>query len=335
MKRLALVFIALFGLSGCTTYYVSPTGSDSNPGTQEQPWRTVAKANQAPTDSVVRFKGGATYAGTLNPSSRNVAYSNYEGIPTIGGGIFLDGDNSVAFDNLRVTGVGQGVLASSSAVTSNVNLSNLIITNTTIGVNSANPGNANWTLDNVTVDGTADSGLLLQGSDFTVKNSTIRNTGHTWASLSHHLHGIYSKVLRLKVQGSRIGSNYDPEGEGISTRFRSALIENNDISDHAWGIGYYRDDPGTGGTSIVRNNRFTGIHDAGVYIDNGGNTVPGMVEDWQIVDNSWTGDTADAVLQWTPNGRSVELARNTWSGFNRLYTQAGPGLNVHDNTPPS
>jgi hypothetical protein len=43
-------------------YYVSPTGSDSNPGTQAQPWKTLGKAN----NTVVSGDNVIVQAGTYN-----------------------------------------------------------------------------------------------------------------------------------------------------------------------------------------------------------------------------------------------------------------------------
>lgn len=56
--------------SGGTAYYVSPGGSDSNPGTsQSAPWRTIGRVNDAnlqPGD-VVYFKSGGWWRETLKP----------------------------------------------------------------------------------------------------------------------------------------------------------------------------------------------------------------------------------------------------------------------------
>src|SRR5262249_19894734 len=48
-------------------YYVSSTGSDSNSGTQTNPWRTVAKVNSVAFAAGARvfFQGGQTFAGKL------------------------------------------------------------------------------------------------------------------------------------------------------------------------------------------------------------------------------------------------------------------------------
>jgi hypothetical protein len=59
------------------TYYVSITGSDTNPGTQAQPWKTIAKVNVSsfsPGDSIL-FKRGETWSETLIPPSSGSAGS--------------------------------------------------------------------------------------------------------------------------------------------------------------------------------------------------------------------------------------------------------------------
>jgi hypothetical protein len=59
------------------TYYVSITGSDTNPGTQAQPWKTIAKVNASsfsPGDSIL-FKRGETWSETLIPPSSGSAGS--------------------------------------------------------------------------------------------------------------------------------------------------------------------------------------------------------------------------------------------------------------------
>jgi len=49
---------AAFGQTN-TSYYVSTSGNDSNPGTQSAPWRTIQHAaNTARPDSTVNVRGG-------------------------------------------------------------------------------------------------------------------------------------------------------------------------------------------------------------------------------------------------------------------------------------
>lgn len=56
-------------LMGSYTYYVSPTGSDSNSGTQGSPWLTVAKVNGTTLSAgqSVAFQRGGTWRETLTP----------------------------------------------------------------------------------------------------------------------------------------------------------------------------------------------------------------------------------------------------------------------------
>jgi hypothetical protein len=56
-------------------YYVSPTGSDSNPGTQASPWGTVQKAaSTAAAGDTVYFRGG-TYSITTPSGSNGIEFS--------------------------------------------------------------------------------------------------------------------------------------------------------------------------------------------------------------------------------------------------------------------
>ena len=56
-------------------YYVSPQGNDSNPGTEQQPWKTLAKAGTAAgAGDMVIFKDGS-YPGELVPANSGTASS--------------------------------------------------------------------------------------------------------------------------------------------------------------------------------------------------------------------------------------------------------------------
>lgn len=79
-------YLCAFGASQVTaaTYYVSSNGSDTGPGTQAQPWKTIAKVNATslwPGDTV-NFNRGDTWRETLIPSgcgnsSSRIVYTAY------------------------------------------------------------------------------------------------------------------------------------------------------------------------------------------------------------------------------------------------------------------
>lgn len=63
----ALSLLAFASAASAATYYVSPTGSDSNAGTQAKPWKTITKVNATvlkPGDRVL-FQGGKSFSGSL------------------------------------------------------------------------------------------------------------------------------------------------------------------------------------------------------------------------------------------------------------------------------
>ncbi len=90
-KTLRCAFLSLyFCLLSCAVwttalardYYVSPAGNDNAPGTQEQPWRTFDRVNQAdlaPGDRVL-LEGGKVFSGTL---LLNAADSGTAGQPVL------------------------------------------------------------------------------------------------------------------------------------------------------------------------------------------------------------------------------------------------------------
>jgi len=73
-------------------YYVSPTGSDSNPGTEASPWGTVQKAaNTAVAGDTVWFRGGTyspsagiTFSKSGTSDTNRINYFAYQGeVPKI------------------------------------------------------------------------------------------------------------------------------------------------------------------------------------------------------------------------------------------------------------
>ncbi|MCB0785952.1 MAG: hypothetical protein KDC02_17325, partial [Flavobacteriales bacterium] len=91
------------GLLQATTYYVSPTGSDSNNGTSpSSPWRTIGRVNQLGgalgAGDVVLFQRNGVYRGKLSISS-----SGTTGSPIVVGA-YGQGNDPVISGSDLVTG---------------------------------------------------------------------------------------------------------------------------------------------------------------------------------------------------------------------------------------
>ena len=79
---LSLILVISFTSVNAAVYYVSTSGSDSNPGTEAAPWATLSKVNSTsflPGDQVL-FQRGDVWTGTIN-----VTTSGTEGIPVVYG----------------------------------------------------------------------------------------------------------------------------------------------------------------------------------------------------------------------------------------------------------
>jgi len=111
---LAVVLMFAMPLSlKAAEYYVSTTGSASNPGTLGQPW-SLAKANSTLTagDKVYLMAGTYSDDGYINPTNsgtpgRPITYEGYDGTVTIAGqsyGIYLSGDDYITVKGITFTG---------------------------------------------------------------------------------------------------------------------------------------------------------------------------------------------------------------------------------------
>ena len=80
--RILLLFISLFlcGITQAATYYVSPTGSDSNPGSITQPFKTIGKLSSVMQAGDIAYIRGGTYQSTAgNAASTHFLVQNLNG----------------------------------------------------------------------------------------------------------------------------------------------------------------------------------------------------------------------------------------------------------------
>lgn len=253
-----------------TTYYVSPTGSDSNPGTSPaQPWRTVGRVNRAalsPGDGVL-FEGGQRFADdTLMPgwgsplsgsATRPIVFGSYGGGDAIlPQGIWIKGASNLAFEDLDL-GPGQGISGTGDQITVIGCTMTDLLGGMDLGINAIG---SHWTIAHNTIDGTGDSGMLLRGDHFVVSGNQIRNTGLN-SSITYGTHGIYLKASDSSVIDNTIDGFRD---DGVSVRYRNSIVANNTISHGQIGIAWFQYDTERGTSRWTGNQISSTI--AGIYI---------------------------------------------------------------------
>ncbi len=198
-KCVALVFgiacLAIIGaISGApqrrgATYHVSPTGSDSNPGSEARPFRTIQKAADSvkPGDTVLVDDGVYTYSGPNDCYGKVVVCVSRGGSP----------DNWVVFRSKNKWGAkidgGNGKAGAGFAVrggASYVRIQDFEIT-----------GLAN-------ADGSA-SGIDLfdGGSHFQVVGNHVHNIGRVCTNTSNGQNGVYIKADNVLVEANLIHDN--------------------------------------------------------------------------------------------------------------------------------
>ncbi len=254
------------------TYYVSPSGSDASAGTSPTaPWRTVNKVNNAslqPGDGVL-FQAGATFSdATLMPptsgsGSARIVFGSYgTGRATLTKGVWMSSQAWLGFKDLAITGPAQGIVASAGGTgVDEVVVQNVAIASVGIGVNSASSANDNWTIQASTIDGTGDSGIILQGKGHVVSANSILNTG-TDTSISYGKHGIYLKAADSRVVANTI-RNF--QANGVSVRYRNSRVEGNVIAGGPIGIAWFQNDS-VAGTSYWNANNISGTTAACIYV---------------------------------------------------------------------
>jgi len=105
--------------NGTRTFFVSPTGNDSAPGTKTKPWRTIQKAaNAVPAGSTVEIRGGVyrerVVVHVSGAPGAWITFRNYDGehvrldgtglgpYDGIAGLIAIDSRSYLAFDGLEI-----------------------------------------------------------------------------------------------------------------------------------------------------------------------------------------------------------------------------------------
>ena len=186
--------------NGGTTYYVSPSGNDSNLGTEAQPWQTIQKAADTLVAGETVYIKAGTYPEKVVPTNSGsagnyITYAAYPGdIVTIDGnsvslssgqdGLFnVTNKSYITVSGLRIINAGpqfnsNGILVdSSSYITIEKNYT----------YNTSSSGIGVWLSDNITIDGN-EVELACNGGEqecitvagtaiFEIKNNHVHHDG--------------------------------------------------------------------------------------------------------------------------------------------------------------
>ncbi len=279
-QRSALLLLVLLAAwpAAARDYFVSATGNDDRPGSEAEPWRTLAKVNATalqPGDRVL-LEGGRTFAGPLELGSddrgtptRNLVVTSFgAGRAVIDGGngraVTVDGCDHVLLQRLKLVGAGRK--------TGNV----------TDGLFLAHSSGS--TVDDVEVTGFRHSGVEISGTrDVRITDVYAHENGfagiHSGGDLSRNLYVGHCRAENNPGDPS-IRDNHS--GSGIIVgRAEVALVEHSEATFNGWdqpwtgngpvGIWTYDADRVTIQHCVAHHNRST-AHDGGGFDLDGGVT---------------------------------------------------------------
>lgn len=304
------------------TYYVSPSGSDSNSGTSpSQAWQTVSRVNSAslaPGDGVL-FQGGSTFSdNTLMPQDSGnpnapIVYGSYgSGQAKITQGVWFPTQDYLTFDDLSL-GTQGGLQGGSNTGTT---ASHITVQDCTITLSAQNDrvgiySNGNdWTIADNTIQNIGNSGMLLNGDTYNITGNAINNIGLDPA-ISYGKHGIYLMASNATITQNRI-TNF--QTSGISPRFRNSTITDNYISGGQIGIAFYPYDT-IAGTSDWTNNTIANTTTASIYVNGGSGGLHPTQENF-VIDNN--------VLQ-PSSGITLSLEHTTGTYVLQADSRSGRG----------
>lgn len=333
-----------------TALYVSPSGNDSNPGSEALPWRTLQKAaNSVDAGDIVTVRAGDYVGFDLRrdgTSSAPITFKADAGVNIVqrnavtADGINLEGADYITIDGFTVNSMPRAGIRS--------------VTNHHVAIrNNHTDSNAYWGIftgfsDDLLIENNVTSRSVNQHGIY-VSNSGDRPTlrGNTsWGNAAAGIHmngdvsqggdGIISSAL---VENNIIYDNGRLGGSGINCDgVQNSQIQNNLIyNNHASGISLYRIDGGGSSrnnvvvnntvvqasdarwalniqnastSNVVLNNILYNNHSFRGSIDISSDSLPGLASDYNVLMN-----------RFTTNGGTTVLSLSQW--------QAATGQDTH------
>ncbi|HEX8991944.1 MAG TPA: right-handed parallel beta-helix repeat-containing protein [Anaerolineales bacterium] len=204
---------------GTTAFYVSASGSDSNPGTQSAPFKTFTQAVSVLQAGDTLNIAAGTYNEAINVSKSGMAGSPITIQPESGGSVVIDLLNQSA-NNVSVTG-------------SYVTVKGLELRNSS-GYCVNLQGSHN-TLQASVVHDCHDMGIYTDGQDETIEGNTVYhatdvNSGFTLSSGWGSGIKVHAGGNQILIARNTIYNNY---GDGIAvTRGANVTVEGNQVYDN-------------------------------------------------------------------------------------------------------
>ena len=308
------------------TYFVAKNGNDYNPGTEQQPWRTIMKATDTLVAGDTVYIKNGTYNEKINVKNSGspgnyITFSVYPG------------------DSVTIDGMGIPVLIWDGLVqihgSSYINISGFRIINSMfmgVVVTSDYGSNipTNITIEKNYVRNTASSAIYIEdGKNITIDGNEITKA-QTLEGLSQRKH---ETISLANVNGFEINNNklYLNNAESIDVKDGSSngRIHHNDISQHE-SAGIYIDSWNGSSSDIeIFSNR---VHDGrrsgrgiAIAIENGGRLRNVNAYSNLIYDNAATGID----ISWYSNGlmENISIISNTVYN-NGLVDDWGGGISL-------
>jgi hypothetical protein len=320
-------------------YYIGPSGSDSNPGTEGSPWAITAINSKRATyagltvgllDGVYDCEAIIVANGDWPRAGLEVA-SGTLGNPTIikainRGAAILDGSVGGGVPSVESPLIGQGSSSPSGANTGHVTLDGLVVRN------SYSVGIQFW------YGGSQNGSYVPTVTGITIKNCEVYDIANVSTSEGNNSGGIrLSGVLAPLVQNCYIhdcqgGNSTEHEGYGIiSFTCYNGVVEYCTVKDCA--VGFYAKQISNSSWTL-RYNYFealtakTGDRESGIFETSGGNDNTTYVLHHNVVNSR----------QWWPGYgfqlpilANYQLYNNTFYSPGNMYTGGGAGvfLNTH------
>jgi len=221
-------------------YFVSNTGSDSNPGTLSQPFKTIQKGIDSLAAGNTLYVRGGIYNETViesisGTSSAPIVISSYPGETAVIDGTGLSPAHTSPWQIVEIKG-------------SYIIFQNFVLTNSGSRGITVDNSAQNVVLNNLNVNHIWFTGIVLYGNNGTVKNSQVWQTNLansaspgstgwggalTFGDTGHPSWGINAVIYNDQV--------YQNWGEGILGMYTyNGLIEGNRVWDN-WALDIYMD----------------------------------------------------------------------------------------------